>query len=142
VEQHNVDFGSAGVFSEAITAEVSPERLEHWFYKRGNHFVIKSEIRQNIVFARHNLLEDPPFTRMDLVSCRNLLIYFRSRGTGARAAPLQYAWPPAATCSSAPARPWPTCRPTSPRSTPSTRSTASCATWPCRWMPAPCRKDA
>jgi hypothetical protein len=87
VEQHNVDFGSAGVFSEAITTEVSPERLEQWFYKRGNHFVIKNEIRQNIVFARHNLLQDPPFTRMDLVSCRNLLIYFRSRGAGSRAAP-------------------------------------------------------
>jgi two-component system CheB/CheR fusion protein len=94
VEQHNVDFGSAGVFSEAITTEVSPERLEQWFYKRGNHFVIKNEIRQNIVFARHNLLQDPPFTRMDLVSCRNLLIYFRSRCAGSRAARLQYALAP------------------------------------------------
>ena len=94
VEQHNVDFGSAGVFSEAITAEVSPERLEHWFYKRGNHFVIKTEIRQNIVFARHNLLEDPPFTRMDLVSCRNLLIYFRSEAQERALRRLQYALAP------------------------------------------------
>jgi two-component system CheB/CheR fusion protein len=94
VEQHNVDFGSAGVFSEAITTEVSPERLEHWFYKRGNHFVIKNEIRQNIVFARHNLLEDPPFTRMDLVSCRNLLIYFRSDAQERALRRLQYALAP------------------------------------------------
>jgi two-component system CheB/CheR fusion protein len=94
VEQHNVDFGSAGVFSEAITAEVSPERLEHWFTKRGNHFVIKTEIRQNIVFARHNLLEDPPFTRMDLVSCRNLLIYFRTEAQERALRRLQYALAP------------------------------------------------
>ncbi|MBB1126979.1 chemotaxis protein CheB [Thiospirillum jenense] len=94
VEQHNVDVGSAGVFSEAITAEVSPERLEHWFYKRGNHFVVKNEIRQSIVFARHNLLEDPPFTRMDLVSCRNLLIYFRSDAQERALRRLQYALGP------------------------------------------------
>ncbi len=94
VEQHNVDFGSAGVFSEAITTEVSPERLEQWFYKRGNHFVIKNEIRQNIVFARHNLLQDPPFTRMDLVSCRNLLIYFRTEAQDRALRRLQYALAP------------------------------------------------
>ncbi|WPL18547.1 Chemotaxis protein methyltransferase [Thiorhodovibrio winogradskyi] len=94
VEQHNVDVGSAGVFSEAITAEVSPERLERWFYKRGNHFVVKNEIRQSIVFARHNLLEDPPFTRMDLVTCRNLLIYFRSEAQERALRRLQYALAP------------------------------------------------
>jgi two-component system CheB/CheR fusion protein len=94
VEQHNVDFGSAGVFSEAITTEVSPERLEQWFYKRGNHFVIKNEIRQSIVFARHNLLQDPPFTRMDLVSCRNLLIYFRTEAQDRALRRLQYALAP------------------------------------------------
>ena len=72
VEQHNVDTGSAGMFSESIAAEVSPERLERFFDRRGNHFVVKNDIRHNIVFAKHNLLEDPPFTRMNLVSCRNL----------------------------------------------------------------------
>jgi two-component system CheB/CheR fusion protein len=78
VEQQNIEAAGAGMFSEAITAEVSPERLERFFSKRGNHFVVKAEIRQNIVFARHNLLEDPPFTRMDLVTCRNVLIYFKT----------------------------------------------------------------
>ncbi len=78
VEQQNIEAAGAGMFSEAIMAEVSPERLERYFSKRGNHFVVKAEIRQNIVFARHNLLEDPPFTRMDLVTCRNVLIYFKT----------------------------------------------------------------
>ncbi|MCF1183207.1 PAS domain-containing protein [Marichromatium gracile] len=94
VEQQNVEVGGAGVFSEAIAAEISPERLERFFYKRGNHFVVKNEIRQNIVFARHNLLEDPPFTRMDLVSCRNLLIYFRTQAQERALRRIQYALSP------------------------------------------------
>ena len=94
VEQHNVDTGSAGMFSESIAAEVSPERLERFFYKRGNHYVVRNDIRHNIVFARHNLLEDPPFTRMDLVSCRNLLIYFRNHAQERVLRRLQYALAP------------------------------------------------
>lgn len=94
VEQQNVDAASAGVFSESIIAEVSPERLERFFTKRGNHFVIRPEIRQNLVFARHNLLEDPPFTRMDLVSCRNLLIYFLPNAQDRALLRMQYALAP------------------------------------------------
>ena len=76
VEQRYVDFASAGVYPESIVNELSPERLERFFTRNGKQFVIKTEVRQNIIFARHNLLEDPPFTRMDLASCRNTLIYF------------------------------------------------------------------
>lgn len=94
VEPQNVEVGGAGVFSEAITAEISPERLEQFFLRRGNHFVVKTEIRQSIVFARHNLLDDPPFTRMDLVSCRNLLIYFRPEAQERALRRLQYALAP------------------------------------------------
>ncbi len=94
VEQQNIDAAGAGVFSEAIMAEVSPERLERYFTKRGNHFLVKSEIRQNIVFARHNLLDDPPFTRMDLVSCRNVLIYFQQPAQERALRRLQYALAP------------------------------------------------
>ncbi|MBK1703984.1 chemotaxis protein CheR [Halochromatium glycolicum] len=94
VEQHNVDTGSAGMFSESIAAEVSPERLERFFFKRGNHYVVKNDIRHNIVFAKHNLLEDPPFTRMDLISCRNLLIYFRNDAQERALRRLQYALAP------------------------------------------------
>ncbi|MBK1722607.1 chemotaxis protein CheB [Thiocystis violacea] len=94
VEPQNIEVAGAGVFSEAITAEISPERLERFFVKRGTHFVVKTEIRQSIVFARHNLLDDPPFTRMDLVSCRNLLIYFRSQAQERALRRLQYALAP------------------------------------------------
>ena len=76
VEQTHIDIASAGVYSEAIANELSTERLDRFFKHSGNQFVVKNEIRQNIVFARHNILEDPPFTRMNLVTCRNVLIYF------------------------------------------------------------------
>ena len=75
VEQTHIDIASAGVYSEAIANELSAERLERFFTHTGSQFVVKNEIRQNIVFARHNILEDPPFTRMNLVTCRNVLIY-------------------------------------------------------------------
>ena len=94
VEQHNIDIGSAGAFSESIAAEVSPERLERFFDKRGNHYAVKSDLRHSIIFAKHNLLEDPPFTRMDLVSCRNLLIYFRNEAQERVLRRLQYALSP------------------------------------------------
>ncbi len=76
VEQSYIDFASAGVYPEAISKEISPERLERFFTPSGNHYVINSEIRQTIIFAKHNILEDPPFTKMHVVSCRNCLIYF------------------------------------------------------------------
>jgi len=94
VEPQNIETAGAGVFSEAITTELSPERLEKFFTRRGNHFMVRPEIRQSIIFARHNVLEDPPFTRMDLVSCRNLLIYFRSEAQERVLRRLQYAMAP------------------------------------------------
>ncbi len=96
VEQQNIEVAGSGVYSESIAAEVSPERLERFFTRRGNHFVVRGEIRQNIVFARHNLLEDPPFTRMDLVSCRNVLIYFQAQAQERVLRRLQYAMVPGA----------------------------------------------
>lgn len=76
VNQHNVEFAAAGRYPESAAAELTPERLERFFTRNGNQYVVKQELRQCIVFARHNLLSDPPFTRMSLVSCRNTLIYF------------------------------------------------------------------
>lgn len=75
-EQHYLDVASAGVYSEAILTEMSKERIERFFIHKNGHYLVKPELRQQIVFAKHNLLEDPPFTRMSLVTCRNALIYF------------------------------------------------------------------
>lgn len=94
VEQMNIETASAGVYPESIVAEVPPQQIERFFVKKGNSFVVKNELRQCIVFARHNLLSDPPFTKMDLVVCRNALIYFRSTAQDRALRRMQYALGP------------------------------------------------
>ena len=56
-------------------AGISPERLERWFKLQGGEAVIVSEIREMCVFSPHSIIKDPPFSKLDLISCRNLLIY-------------------------------------------------------------------
>ncbi|WP_432262228.1 CheR family methyltransferase [Cupriavidus sp. TMH.W2] len=65
----------AGRYIENIARNVSPERLKQYFVPDGDHYRIDKSIRDLCTFARHNVAQDPPFSRMDLVSCRNLLIY-------------------------------------------------------------------
>ncbi len=94
VNQHNIDFAGAGRYPESAAAELTPERLERFFIHKGNSYSVKPELRQCIVFARHNLLADPPFTRMSLVSCRNTLIYFTPEAQKRALDRLQYAIEP------------------------------------------------
>lgn len=91
VDQQCVETAGAGQYPESAAAELSPERLERFFVRKGDNFVIKNDLRQCIVFARHNLLSDPPFTKMDLVVCRNTLIYFKSAAQERALRSLQYA---------------------------------------------------
>jgi two-component system CheB/CheR fusion protein len=67
-----------GRFSAKIAADVSPERLSRFFYAEGDGFLIRKEIRQMILFAEQDVILDPPFTRLDILSCRNLMIYFNA----------------------------------------------------------------
>jgi two-component system CheB/CheR fusion protein len=67
-----------GHFSAKIAAELAPERLSRFFSAQGDGYVIGKEIRQMILFAQHDVILDPPFTRLDLLSCRNLMIYFNA----------------------------------------------------------------
>ena len=62
-------------FPAAISSEVSPERLERFFIRKEGGYGLKKDIRDSIVFAVQDLVSDPPFSRLDLVSCRNVLIY-------------------------------------------------------------------
>ncbi|MCF2517000.1 CheR family methyltransferase [Dyadobacter sp. CY351] len=64
-----------GVFTKGEVLDVSPARLERFFSKVDDHYRVNKLVRDLCVFAPHNLLSDPPFSRMDLISCRNLLIY-------------------------------------------------------------------
>lgn len=61
-----------------IALDMSPERLHKFFYKKDNLYTIKNDVRDMVVFANHNVITDPPFTKLDLISCRNLLIYLES----------------------------------------------------------------
>src|SRR5205807_9630861 len=58
-----------------IEVDVSPERLRRFFLRMDGHYQISKTIRDLCVFSRHNLANDPPFSRLGLVSCRNVLIY-------------------------------------------------------------------
>jgi two-component system CheB/CheR fusion protein len=75
IDRDALEFASAGQYPESIVVDLSPERLDRWFVRRGERYVVGRELRSMVLFAAHNLVRDPPFTRMDLITCRNLLIY-------------------------------------------------------------------
>jgi two-component system CheB/CheR fusion protein len=66
-----------GLYPDTIESEVSSDRLRRFFTKEDNSYRIRRELREIVVFANHNLLRDPPFSRIDLIVCRNLLIYLQ-----------------------------------------------------------------
>jgi two-component system CheB/CheR fusion protein len=65
-----------GQYPASITASVSAQRLARFFSAHGTHYQINQNIRDMVIFAQHDVVLDPPFTKLDLISCRNLLIYF------------------------------------------------------------------
>jgi two-component system CheB/CheR fusion protein len=77
VDHQAVEKAGIGKYRESIAAELSEERLARFFTHQSDAYVVKAALRQCVVFARQNLLADPPFTKMDLVVCRNTLIYFK-----------------------------------------------------------------
>lgn len=70
-----IETARKGVFSQNIATDVSAERLKRFFHKTDDGYKANSEIREMIVFAQHNVIMHPPFTKIDVLSCRNLLIY-------------------------------------------------------------------
>lgn len=66
-----------GVYGDNIVDAVSPVRLSKFFTRKSNTYVVNRDIRKMIVFSPHNVFQDPPFGRLDLISCRNMLIYFQ-----------------------------------------------------------------
>ena len=77
IDKEAIAKAGMGLFSESIAADLSPAILTKYFYRRGDQYQIARRIREMIVFAQHNLIKDPPFTRIDFISCRNLLIYLQ-----------------------------------------------------------------
>ena len=75
IDSSAIDIARVGSYPDNISVDVSPERLSRYFVKKGNTYKIKDEIREMVVFSLQNVTRDPPFSRIDLISCRNLLIY-------------------------------------------------------------------
>lgn len=75
LDERAIEIARSGLYSEGIAADVSSRRLNHYFSREDNAFRIHKNLREKIVFAVQNVISDPPFTHMDLIVCRNLLIY-------------------------------------------------------------------
>lgn len=77
IDQNAIHTAGNGIYPESIAADLTPQILSKYFYKKGDHYQIVRNIREMVVFAHHNLIKDPPFTKIDFISCRNLLIYLQ-----------------------------------------------------------------
>jgi two-component system CheB/CheR fusion protein len=75
IDMDAIERARRGAFSASIAADVSAERLARFFVREGDGYRIKKDVRDLVVFAPQNILVDPPFTKLDILCCRNLLIY-------------------------------------------------------------------
>ncbi|MEG3619004.1 chemotaxis protein CheB [Magnetovibrio sp. PR-2] len=77
IDQDAIFFASNGIYPESITADVPSHLLNKYFFRHAESFKVSRALREMVVFAKHDLIKDPAFTNIDLVSCRNVLIYFQ-----------------------------------------------------------------
>jgi two-component system, chemotaxis family, CheB/CheR fusion protein len=75
LDERSIAAAREGYYTDAEVVDVSPERLRRFFTKDGDGNRVRREIREMVLFAAHNIIRDPPFSQLNLVSCRNLLIY-------------------------------------------------------------------
>lgn len=75
IDERALNFARQGVYPAGIAENLTPERLKRFFVKRSRRYHVAKEIRELCLFSVHNLISDPPFSRLDVISCRNLLIY-------------------------------------------------------------------
>ncbi|MGH8411387.1 MAG: CheR family methyltransferase, partial [Pseudomonas sp.] len=75
IDDRAIAFGRNGVYPEAIATDVPPSYMRQYFSREQQHFRVRKEVREKVLFAKHSLLLDPPFSQIDLIVCRNLLIY-------------------------------------------------------------------
>jgi len=75
LDKNSIEFAGIGIYPENVYYDISPESLAKYFTKKDDHYQIKESIRRMVVFATQNITKDPPFSKIDLITCRNLLIY-------------------------------------------------------------------
>ncbi len=77
LHEHSLERARDGYYPGDIDVDVSPGRLKRFFTRENNGYRIRKEVRELVIFTAHNLLSDPPFSRLDLVTCRNVMIYLK-----------------------------------------------------------------
>ena len=75
IDEKAINIARLGMYPDTIVTDIEKDRLHSYFNVEGQGYRIKKDIRDQIVFAEHNLMKDPPFSKLDMISCRNLLIY-------------------------------------------------------------------
>ena len=75
IDERAIAFGRAGLYPVSVASDVSSARLKNFFAPEKDRFRVAKQLREKVLFASHNVLRDPPFSRIDLICCRNLLIY-------------------------------------------------------------------
>ena len=78
IDETSIKAARKGIYLESIITDVSPQRLKQFFIKGPGGFKVKKALRDMVVFSVQNIIKDPPFSRLDLASCRNLMIYLDS----------------------------------------------------------------
>ena len=78
IDRQSLETAGQGFYLDSMVADVSPTRLSRFFSRRENGYQINESIRKMVIFATHNLLRDPPFSKQDLIICRNLFIYLKT----------------------------------------------------------------
>ncbi|MCA1908572.1 MAG: PAS domain S-box protein [Magnetospirillum sp.] len=91
IDRQALDIASAGIYPESAVADITPDLLERYFIASGDSYKVAPSLRRMVLVASHNCIKDPPFTKLDLVSCRNLLIYFEPELQQAVLGRLQFA---------------------------------------------------
>ncbi len=94
IDEEAIDAARKAIYPTAIENEVTPTRLKRWFRKVPGGYQVSPELRESCIFATQSVARDPPFSRLDLVSCRNLLIYFEAVLQGKVLQLLHYALEP------------------------------------------------
>ena len=75
IDENALEFARQGIYPQSIATDISAKRLARFFTPTDSHYQVKKQLRESVVFAAQNLISDAPFSKLDLISCRNLLIY-------------------------------------------------------------------
>ncbi len=78
IDQDALNVASKAIYTKDAVKDISPERLRNFFIKEGDTYTVSPQIRKMVIFAKHDITKDPPFGKIDLLSCRNMLIYMNS----------------------------------------------------------------